>query len=290
MNELDEIMSGADLAPEAAPIQQEQTPAPASSQPRDDSGRFAPKPGDVPVAENAPAATDPAAGQELVEEHQATGGIPQARLKAEAEKRREAEADAAALRREIAELRGMVTAQRQPAPQPQQEQQQPASIFEDPDAYLQSQISPVQAQLQETREMLMELQATQRHGAEAVEAAKEAAKALFGTPEGRALGQKPGNLFDNMVTWHKQQQAFAKVGSDPDAWFQAEYEKRINDPAEQAKLIERFRAGVAGNPANRSQQPIVNLPPSLNRLPAGGNQPADNDMSDGAIFSHATAR
>ncbi len=288
MNELDEIMSGADLAPEAAPIQQEQTPAPG--QPRDESGRFATKseeqPAEVqhPIVEPQPNAAEPPASN--------GNGVPVGAMQAEREKRQQAQQEAEALRREIAELRGMVTAQRQPAPQPQQEKP-PVSIFENPDEYLQSQLSPVQQQLQEMREEVWESRAAATHTQEAVDAAKEAANALAGTPQGRALHQQitaGGNPFSNLVTWHKQQQAYAKVGNDPDAWLNAEIEKRMNDPSFLAQAIERARSGVTATPANRSQQPIVNLPPSLNRLPAGGNQPADNDMSDGAIFSHATAR
>lgn len=277
MNELDEIMSGdSNVMPE---IQQEQP----ATQPRDDGGRFAAKQEEPAVVEQ-PVAEAQSASQELTEEHPASGGIPQARLKAEAEKRREAEADAAALRREIAELRGMVQARQQPAPQPQQERQAP-NLFEAPEEYISSQLTPVQQQLQETREMLLEMQATQTHGVEVVNAAKEAGKALFGTPEGQALARKPGNLFDNLVQWHKQQQALSLVGNDPNAWLESEIEKRMGDPAFQAQYLDRIRSGAASN-TNRSQ-PATNLPRSISRLPAGGNMPADNDMSDGALFSNA---
>lgn len=280
MNELDEIMSGdGNAVPE---IQQEQP----VTQPRDEGGRFAPKPGDVPVAEAAPAVVEPVTAQEPTEEHPANGGIPQARLKAEAEKRREAEADAAALRREIAELRGMVQASRQPAPQPQQEQQ-PASIFEDPEAYLKSQLNPFQQSLQEIREELWESRAAGIHTAEAVDAAKAAADAL--DPAAKAALHRQitvkGNPFDNLVQWHKQQQTLARVGNDPDAWFNAEKEKLLSDPEFLALAMERARAGASAT-VNRSQ-PNTNLPRSISRLPAGGNMPADNDMSDGALFSNA---
>lgn len=271
MNELDEIMS--DSGPSASEVQTEQP-----SQTRDESGRFAP-------ATPAPVATEAPAVEETVQEEAHTqGGIPQQRLKAEADKRREAEASAEALRREIAELRGMVQASSQPKPkQETQEDRPPVTIWDNPEEFLNSQLSPFQQQMQETREMLMELQATQLHGAEKVAAAKEAAKVLFNTPEGASLVQKPGNLFSNLVDWHQKQQVMSRVGNDPEAWLEAELEKRLSDPAEQAKIMERMRQGAT---ASRSQ-PLTNLPPSLSRLPAGGNQPADNDASDGALFSHA---
>lgn len=279
MNELDEIMSGdSNAAPE---IQQEQP----VTQPRDDSGRFATKQ-EAPAVVEQPVAEVQPVSQELTEEHPANGGIPQARLKAEAEKRREAEADAAALRREIAELRGMVQARQQPA-QPQQEKPAP-NLFEAPEEYITSQLSPVQQQLQEMREELWESRASALHTPEALQAAKEAAGALAGTPQGRALHEHimaGGNPFDNLVKWHKQQQVYSRIGDNPDAWLDAEIEKRMQDPQFLAQAVERARAGASAT-VNRSQ-PNTNLPRSISRLPAGGNMPADNDMSDGALFSNA---
>jgi hypothetical protein len=274
----DSIVSGTPAS------EQQQEPAP---QPRDDSGRFATQQVDKPAVIEAPVAE----AQPVAEQAAPSGGnVPVGAVQAEREKRQAAQQEAEALRREVAELRGMVTATRQPAPQPQPEQQ-PLSIFEDPDAFLKSQLSPVQQQMQETRELILEMQATQIHGAEAMAAAKEAAKALFGTPEGQSLASKPGNLFDNLVKWHKQQQAFAKVGDDPDAWLNSEIERRLADPAEQAKILERIRAGATPSQASGGRPtPVTNLPPSLSRLPAGGNAPAgQSDQSDGALFSSVTS-
>jgi hypothetical protein len=280
VNELDEIMSGSGEAMPA--IEQEQI-----TQPRDDSGRFAPKADEAPVQAAAVIEEQPL-GQEEAHEQ---GGIPPQRLKAEADKRREAEASAEALRREIAELRGMVQARQQPTPQPQQEQQ-PASLWDDPDAYLKGQLTPVQHEVSQVRTMFMRFEAIQslgEGGAEKVQAALDAAKMFEGTPQEKVLEAQimgSGNPFSNLVKWHQQQQVMSRIGNDPDAWLHAEMEKRLSDPAEQAKILERIRTGAASN-TSRSQ-PITNLPPSLSRLPSGGNQAADNDMSDGALFSHAT--
>lgn len=285
MNELDEIMSGASDAASAntaEPTPSVEAPASeAAGQPRDETGRFAsPQNGQS----EAPAAIP---GQNAAE-HQAPGnGVPVAALQAEREKARTARDEAEALRREIAELRGMVTAQRQPTPaQPAVTAKPEATIWDNPDEFVRGQINPVQEQLQETREMLLEMKAVQSHGAEAVEAAKEAAKALFGTPEGKALAAKQGNLFSNLVEWHKQQQTMQRVGSDPDAWLEAEMEKRLSDPTYQAQILERIRGSAAQNTSRT--QPVTNIPPSLSRMPGGANAAADNDMSDGSLFSHAT--
>ncbi|MDX3926745.1 MAG: hypothetical protein QHC90_13200 [Shinella sp.] len=275
MNELDEIMSGdGEAVPE---IQQEQ-----SNQPRDESGRFAAKQEETPAAVEEPAVSEQQPATE-----QKPSGVPVKAIQEERDKRQAAQAEAEALRREIAELRGMVQASRQPAPQPQQEQQ-PATIWDDPDAFLKSQLTPVQQQMQEMREMLWENQAVSVHGAEKLNAAKQAAEALAGKPEGRALHQQimgGGNPYDNLVKWHQQQQVMSRIGADPDAWLNAEIERRLSDPAEQAKILERIRSGAASN-TNRSQ-PLTNLPPSLSRIPSGTSQADESDMSDGALFSHA---
>lgn len=255
-------------------VQQEQR-----TQPRDERGQFATA-AEEPVAEH----------QEGHEQHAENGKVPLGAVQAEREKRQAAQAEAEALRREIAELRGMVQATRQPAPQPQQEQQ-PASLWDDPDVYLKHQMDPLQQQLQETRNMLMQMQATQQFGADKVQAALEAAKAVAGTPQEAALEAQimgGGNPFSNLVQWHRQQQVMSRIGSDPDAWLNAEIEKRMADPTFQAQVLERARGGVVQN-GNRSQAPVTSIPPSLSRIPAGGNSAVQEQESDSGLFASTTS-
>ncbi len=286
MDVFDSVISGA-AAPEDTEIQTPVVEQTQTTQPRADDGRFSAKQPDK--AATAEATTQPVAGTET---QPANGGIPVKAVQAEREKRQAAEADAEALRREIAELRGMVMARPQPAAQLRQEPQKPASLWDDPDAYLQGQLNPVQSQLQETREMLLELQASQFHGADKVAAAKKAAEALFGTPAGQALAQQitaSGNMFDNLVKWHQQQETLSRVGGDPDAWLNAELEKKMNDPAFLAQAIERARASAASNTSRSA--PRTEFAPSLSSLPSGGNAPAGGeDTSDQALFASTTSR
>jgi hypothetical protein len=279
----DSVVSG-NPAPEPQP---EPTPQPSPQQ-RDDSGRFTSQQADPPAQPVAPV-VEP---QPNAPEQPASNGnaVPVGAVQAEREKRQEAQREAEALRREIAELRGMVQAVRQPTPQPQQEKQ-PVSIFENPDEYLQSQLTPVQQTVQELREELWESRAAGIHTQEAVDAAKEAANALAGTPQGKALHQQitaGGNPFDNLVKWHKQQQAYARVGNDPEAWLQSEIDKKLADPAFLAQAMERARAAATPVPGSR-QPPVTSIPPSLSRLPAGGNAPPAGDQSDAALFSSVTS-
>lgn len=283
MDNFESITSGAP-APE---IQQEQTNQPS----RDEGGRFAASQVKQPVVavELPTEPTEPAAGQQP-----SNGNVPVGAVQAEREKRQEAQQRAATLESQLAELRGQVsvlTQQRQPAAKPQQEQP-PATLWDDPDAFLKSQFTPFQQQMQEMREELWESKASAVHTPEAVSAAKAAAEKIFGTPEGKQLHQQitsaGGNPFDNLVKWHKQQETLAKVGGDPEAWLNAELEKRMADPAFMAQAVERARAGAASN-TNRSA-PLTSIPPSLSRLPAGGNSPGETDASDGALFTSTTSR
>ena len=216
-------------------------------------------------------------------------------MQEERQKRQEAQRRADDLERQLAELRGQVTTltqQRQPAAQ-QPQQEQPATIWDDPDNYLKSQLSPVQQQMQEMREMMWESQAASAPGSslEKVEAAKAAAEAIAGTPAGQALYSEimaGGNPYINLVTWHQRQQTLATVGNDPQAWLNAELEKRMADPAFQAQVIERARGGAVQN-GNRSQQPVTSIPPSLSRIPAGGNLAATEQESDVGLFASTTS-
>lgn len=285
-SELDNILSDAPSVEQDAPAQ---TTAPTTDATvaRDESGRFAPK--TAPAAEVVEPVA-PVAGQQ-----QQNGNIPVAAIQAERDKRQEAQERATDLERQLLALQGQVTLlsqQRQPAPTPQ-EPKAPATLWDDPDAFLGSQLTPLQQQLQEMREELWEGKAAATHTPEVVQAAKAAAEALFGTPEGKQLHQQitaaGGNPFDNLVKWHQQQTALARVGSDPDAWLNAEIERRLSDPAEQAKILDRIRNGAASTQTTQSR-PLTQLPPSLSRMPASSNQGDDNDASDSALFSHAIKR
>ncbi|MCB5205015.1 hypothetical protein LH464_21345 [Neorhizobium sp. T786] len=255
-----------------------------TTQPRDETGKFAPRQETAAVPEPV---IDPA---QPAHHDKPNNGVPVRAVQEERQKRQEAESTNEALRRELAEMRGQLQTLTQQRQQPAQQQQEekPATLWDDPDSYLRNQITPVQSQIMEMKEFMSENMAIQTYGAEKVEAAKQALEQAARTPEGQQVIQKvlqSRHPFEEVVKWHQQSEAIRRVGNDPDAWFQAEYERRLADPAEQAKILERIR-GTATSNTNRSA-PAVSLPPSLSGLPAGGNTAADNDVSDAALFSQA---
>ncbi|WP_027039112.1 hypothetical protein [Mesorhizobium ciceri] len=276
--ELDDIL--ADTAPQV-----EQVETPSAETKRDEHGRFAPK----VEAETAPVEQAPVEQQAETE----AGKVPQQALHASREKEREARQEAETLRNQIAEMRGQIQllSQRGQAPAPKAAEPVKAPDFwEGPDEYIANALTPVQQQLQQQREVFSKMMATQAHGKETVDGAfkafVEAAQANPGqyAAEYQSM-MKSEHPYDALVSWHKQQQTLTTVGNDPNAWLEAEMEKRLADPAYQAKVMERIRATAAGN-TNRSN-PVTNLPPSLNRLAAGGNAPGEVDASDAGLFANA---
>lgn len=268
--------------------EQEQTQETATTETavnRDEHGRFAPKAGEPEVT-----AEQPVEGAE-----ETVGNIPPAALAASRQKAREKEQEADQLRTQLAELRGQVdvlTRQtRQPQVAPKVEEAKPTpEIWEDPNGFVQAALSPVQQAIQKQMLAFAKDVAIMRHTEEKVTAAEQAfmqaaqSRTLDPADYDRVLGSQ--NRYSACVEWHQRQQTLSTVGNDPNAWLEAEIEKRLADPAHQGKFLERIQATASQN-ATRSN-PNVKLPPSLTRLPAGGNAAAEADMSDAGLFSHAT--
>ncbi len=257
---------------------------------RDEHGRFAPK------VEAQPEVTTE---QQVVaaEETETGGAIPPAALAASRQKAREKEQEADALRTQLAQLQGQVELlsrqTRQPQVAPKVEEPKPTpEIWEDPNGFVQAALTPVQQQLQQQAERFSMRMAVKEYGKDVVQEAYAALGAAMqaGDPSARAEYQRikaSDDPYEDIVQWHKRSQTLKTVGDDPNAWLEAEIEKRLADPVHQGKFLERIQATAAQN-TTRSTTPVTNLPPSLTRLPAGGNAPTAADMSDAGLFSHAT--
>ncbi len=87
-------------------------------------------------------------------------------------------------------------------------------------------------QVNEMREMMLELRAAQSHGADRMEAAKRAAEELrdSGDPAINALAVRllnTANPFDELVRWHDEQARVSRFGDDPEGYINAEVERRL---------------------------------------------------------------
>lgn len=271
-NELEEILASENT--------QEQETTTTETVNRDDHGRFAAK-----------AQPDIVEQPEVTEGNKPQGHIPPAAIADARQKARETTAENDTLRRELAELRGYVQSlSHRQQPQAPQEEAKPADFWDDPDGWGNKLVTPIQQQLQQQNERWSRRFAEQQHGAETVNAAYQALGQAMQAGEPGAIAEfqrlkQSDHPFGEIVDWHKRQETMKTVGNDPNAWLEAEMKKRLADPAYQAQVLEMIR-GTAANNTNRSA-PVTSLPPSLNRLPSGGNAPADVDMSDTGIFAQA---
>lgn len=254
-------------------------------------GKFTPK-----ATEAAPAAsaTPPAAAPA---EPQGDKTVPLSVLLAEREQGNKKLEEAL---REIQQLKGSVQAlSARPAAQPAAPTPAPKKVelWDDPEQFVSQRIAeaitPVQQDALRRVHGISMRMATQAHGAETVKTAFQSmASALNGGDQQAALEYRrimsSDHPYDELVTWHKQSQNLARIGSDPDAFIAAELEKKLSDPTFQAEFLKRIQAGAAAATSPTSQAP-VNLPPTLSHLPSGANQPTGRDMSEEARFQRALA-
>lgn len=282
---LESVGATAEPAPEAPITPANPEPAPAEAgQPRDEVGRFAPKATEPPVAV-----------QPQPEEHPAQPGNHQVPLEALTAIRGENRDLKQQLQQALGRLQAL---EQRPQSQPQAPAQpQPKRDFWDsPDEYVAEQLTPFQQQQVELNARLSHVAAVQEFGRETVTSAYEAVNEAIARGElsrETVNGQlaKSRDPVGDIVRWQKGQQAKAnmqRIGDNPDAWLEAELEKRIADPVFQAKVMERARAGVQPNGQN-TQSPPIALPPSLSRIASGANAATDPDGSSEGLFAHATA-
>lgn len=244
---------------------------------RDEAGKFA--------KVETPATEQPVTTQAVEE-----GPVPVAAVQDERRKRQDAEKRLAEMEARHAALEARMNT---PAPVQQvQQPQAPASIWDDPDAFIAGQLTPIEQRLAAMQETIMEGQASQVHGADKLAAAKEAASALFGKPEGVRLHQElmqGGNPFSNLVKWHERQQVLAMVGNDPEAFRAAEREKLLADPTFLAQAMERAKTNSQSNGNGRTTPPRTSLPTLSNIAATGGGNAAAEQPSDGNLFSSITS-
>ena len=256
-------------------------------QPRDENGRFATK---EQQADPAPARAD-AATQDA---SQAEAHVPSWRLREEREAREAADrrfAEAQAhWQRQFAELQARL---------PKPEQPQVPDVFEKPNEFLEhgirQAVDPIANQIGQMREFFSRRDAERDHGSEKVKAAYDwlAQGMANRDPEVVATYQRAMQSmhpFGDIVQAHQQRMVFQQIGSDPNAWFEKEPERRMADPQFAANQLQKIQQSTrTSNDGSKAQNTTIKLPPSLNR--ASSAQIAaddDGDMSDAGLFAYAT--
>lgn len=266
---LDEILSGS-AKPETAEPPDKTTEAPeASDVPRDEHGRFAPKEGEAEPevdAEQPEATTEP--------EPEAEHNAPVAAVIAERRKGQAATERADKLERELAEMRGQMSVlmQRgtQAAPQPQPEPVKPPEFWENPEAFLQHALTPYQQQIADMTVRTSRAEALVEFGRDTVVAAENAVKEAIQRGELDPVGLKASlsksrDPVGDVVRWHQGSPASIREK------LKAEIMAELGiDPSKQP----------APSPTPSSRDPVVRLPPSLSKVPAGHAAPERDESLD----------
>jgi hypothetical protein len=242
---------------------------------RDELGRFASKQESQPeeAVEAAPEPTDP-------QPERADHRIPLTELLNEREKRQAEARRAQQLEQELQTLRQQMQPPRQQEPIPDQ--------FQSPEQY-NAWVMAQGQQVQQTMEQRLWQQeanfslrlARAAHGPELFEAAYNATLANPNLARQVANSPDPGEV---MVALYKREQVLAQVGDNPETYVQQKLEEALNDPKFLAKALEKARSAASTQPAQ------VKLPPSLNKATSAGRAADTSDMSDGALYHHATGR
>lgn len=250
-------------------------------QARDEKGRFAAK-----AQEDEPAQNE----QPITADKQPDSGaqVPSWRLREvnearEAAERRaqEAEQRATQFERQFAEFqRQMQEQQRANQPQP--------DWYADPDTAFRQNINPIQdqlkAELQATRNQFSEMLARQSIGDAKIDEIKQWVNTRMDDPALNARVARSNHPWGELAKAYDEHKTLSEIGTDPNAYVQKKLDEALNDPAFLAKAYERARSQASGQqPGN----PIVKLPPSLNRATSAASPHDDpGDGSDASIFAH----
>ncbi|MDR7037395.1 hypothetical protein J2X36_002142 [Methylobacterium sp. BE186] len=282
MTDLDELSgAGAD-----ARVADEGQALPEGGQPRDEGGRFAGGQQQPNEGEGQP---QPEGGEQGSERN---GWVPHSALHAvreEAKGYREKyttlEARFNDQQQQIQQLIGLM---RQPS-QPQK-QEAPPDWFQDPDAAFQHNVrqavDPLQTQLQAQREGFSQMLAVEKYGAEAVQAAQaELEQRVRSNPNGTRFDYQrimaDPHPYGALVQWHKQQATLQRVGSDPDAFIEAEVSRRL---AAMGHQPQPQQAAPQQQPAHAPQAMPSNFATARSAGPRGGTAASSGPKPLSEIF------
>ncbi len=252
---------------EATPEPQPE-PEKQDDRPRDEHGRFAPKPEET---EQKP---DAQAKPEAKEEAQ----VPSWRLRELREAREAAERRAQQLEQELHAFRQKA----EPAPKP--------DLFDKPDdfvkANVQEALNPIEQKFMSFVETVSRRDATREHGEEKVTEAYRAldTAAKNGDPAAIAAVQAVKQSMDpygEIVGWYQKHEA----ALNPESYFQRMLESKLADEKFKAELAAKLQPE---QPRDEKPRPVFNVPPSLNRATSAASSFEEGgDMSNESLFSHA---
>lgn len=236
--------------------------------------------------------------------------VPVAEVQAQRERRHKAEADLAAREREMAEMRGQMSAlqqmfQRQGQPQATPEPPKTFDPFADPEGFtdhraeqvFKQQLDPFVQQQQRMAQVLdfnNRMIAEQVHTKDAVKAAEEAfntaaARREIDPMEHARVNNSP-NPYAAAVEWHRRQQTLSTVGNDPNKWFEEQLQQRLSsDPEFQKSVFDRLQGQAQAVAPGSGRAPVFTGLPSVNNA-SGASARGPSTITEEDIYSAAPAR
>lgn len=186
--------------------------------------------------------------------------IPVTALLDEREKRQSAQREAEEARQRLKEMEARLRDLETPKQKP--------DFYSDPEAALAQREQVFEQRLWDQKLNLSETMAAEKHGAEVVEAAKQAFIAeVQQNPSIYGQLKQQNHPYDFVVNWHKRQQFLNEV-QDPEAW--------------KAQQLEALRAQLA---AEAAQPPKPKLPPaSLANAPSAGGEAKTPGTAFDSVF------
>lgn len=234
--------------------------APDAGQPRDDAGRFAPKPEGAPEPQATPqieATPEPQASPQQVDPD-ANRHVPLRELKGERTKRQEAEARAKEYETKLRAYEDLLLRQSQQS-QPAQHapQEQMPDPYTDPDGYLRAIMAETEHRQRTHIANLSEANARRTHGDKLID---EATQWAGQTGQAAQFFYKSADPYHDVVQSYRRYQALQQIGPDPDA-----YRAKVRQ-----EVLAELKAG--GN------QPPPRFPGSLASATGSGSQGAHLSM------------
>ena len=237
-------------------------------------------------------------------------------LTSERGRRQEAEAKAAAVDRQLAEMRaqmdllirqGGAGQQSQPAPAAAKEPEQAPDMYTDPEGFREFMVRQAEQRAYARYEQDAQaradfsLQAAQARDPQAFGAAYQAAQSLDPQSKAQVLQRLKiaPDAGSALLDWHRQHQARQEIGSDPVAFRERVRTEVLGNPAELLKdpatrqaILEHLRAEAAQGGSNGGPRTTYTPIPSLNGA-RGSNSGRGSNASDGSdegIWDYASGR
>lgn len=286
------------LAPE--PVREEPAPAPEQpqEQPRDEHGRFAPKT-EAKVEPEVPAQPEQPPQPQQPTDDDKSGQVPSWRLREVREAREAAERRAEQEAQQRYALQQQLQQMQRQMETLQKPKQEPVNFYDNPDGALDQRLQPVEERMSQfesrMRYNMSRVMAIATHGAGLVAETEQAVEKATrenhpDVPMLVAQLRASDDPVGVAVQWHKRSKLLTETGGDLSSYRQKILDEAMKDPAYQAKVLEAAR----GQATQQQTRPSVQLPPSLSRAAGtGATEPvglSDADMSDAALYAHATAR